>query len=73
MTIEEIYEEYTPGSVGFVKAVQTHYAFDLSEAEIERIATHPDVRNADDFDRHVDDNDWWEDENQGRSAEGEES
>lgn len=39
MTLEEIFREFTPGSVGFIKAVQTHCGMDISDSEIARLAS----------------------------------
>ena len=39
MTLEQIYAEFTTGSRGFVDAVQTYCGLDVSDAEIERIAS----------------------------------
>lgn len=39
MTINEIYETYTIGSTGFVKAVATYCNLEISDSEIETIST----------------------------------
>jgi hypothetical protein len=39
MTLEQIFEEFTPGSVGFIKAVLTHGGMDISDSEIARLAS----------------------------------
>jgi hypothetical protein len=39
MTLEEIFHEFTPGSVGFIKAVQTHAGMDITNSEIARLAS----------------------------------
>jgi hypothetical protein len=37
MNINEIYEEFTPGSTGFVRAVSTHLGLEISNEEIWRL------------------------------------
>lgn len=39
MTLEQIFEEFTPGSVDFIKAVLTHGGMDISDSEIARLAS----------------------------------
>lgn len=38
MKLNEIYNEFSVGSEGFVRAVETHCGFCISREEIERIA-----------------------------------
>ena len=38
MTLNEIYNEYTIGSEGFVLAVESNCGFEISREEIERLA-----------------------------------
>lgn len=38
MTLERIYEDYTPASQGFVAAVQTYCGFCITDSEISRLA-----------------------------------
>lgn len=61
MTIETIYEEFSRGSNGFVHAVQTHCGYDISDAEIERIAEKAET--AAEFDRIWQNEDFWTDRN----------
>jgi hypothetical protein len=39
MSLEEIFREFTPGSVGFIKAVKTHAGMDITNSEIARLAS----------------------------------
>jgi hypothetical protein len=59
MTLNEIYDQYTPGSQGFVDAVETHCGFDISRSEIERIADKSPT--AADFQRNWEGDDSWTD------------
>lgn len=61
MTLEDIYNEFTRGSNGFVKAVQTWGKMDLSNEEIERIAAKAET--ADEFHRIWENDDSWTDAN----------
>ncbi|NGO64177.1 hypothetical protein G6N76_10860 [Rhizobium daejeonense] len=61
MTIETIYEEFSRGSNGFIKAVQTHCGYDISDTEIERIAARAET--AAEFDRIWQNEDFWTDAN----------
>lgn len=58
-TLETIYEDFTRGSNGFVKAVQTWCGFDMSNAEIERIAEKAET--PDEFTRIWENETWWAD------------
>ena len=60
MTLEQIYNEYTPGSQGFAIAVETHCGFSISRDEIKRISSKAD--NAEKFWRAWEKGDWWADE-----------
>jgi hypothetical protein len=59
MDLQEIYEDLTPGSQGFVKAVQTWGGIDASNEEIERIASR--AKNADEFQDIWENEAWWKD------------
>ena len=61
MTLNEIYNEYTAGSNGFCKAVQTHCGLDVSNDEIERIASK--AASAEQFMNIWENEDWWTDAN----------
>jgi hypothetical protein len=62
MTLNEIYSEFTPGSKGFARAVETRCAgFDLSREEIERIAGK--AKTAEEFQNVWENKDWWTDAN----------
>ena len=37
MTLQDIFDTFTPGSQGFIDAVNTHCGFNMSDEEIERI------------------------------------
>lgn len=62
MTLNDIYNEFTIGSLGFVLAIETHAGVDCSREEIERIAGK--APTADEFMRIWSDEAWWRDENQ---------
>lgn len=59
MTLADIYSEYTPGSLGFVIAVETHCGFAISRDEIRRIAEK--ARSAEEFRFIWENEDWWQD------------
>jgi hypothetical protein len=61
MTLNDIYNEFTVGSNGFVKAFQTHCGYDLSNEEVERIAAK--APTAAEFDRIWANEDFWTDAN----------
>jgi hypothetical protein len=61
MTLSEIYDSYTAGSVSFVQAVQSHCGFCASNEEIERIADL--ASDADEFQRIWENDDSWTDAN----------
>ena len=61
MTLEDIFETFTPGSKDFVNAVQTHRDFQISDDEIVRIAKKSD--GSDDFEHIYHSENWWEDQN----------
>ena len=61
MTIEQIYNEYTPGSHGFCIAVETHCGFQTSRTETARIAAK--AKNAAEFQSTWENDDSWTDEN----------
>lgn len=60
MTLNEIYNEYTAGSQGFVSAVETYCGFGISGSEIERIAER--AANSSDFEEIWSNETWWTDE-----------
>jgi hypothetical protein len=60
MDLQEIYEEFTAGSQGFVKAVQTWAGIDASNEEIERISSC--AKSADEFYSIWENEAWWKDE-----------
>jgi hypothetical protein len=69
MTLEEIYEEFRAGSAGFVKAVQTHCGFGISNSEIERLAGEcPDWWE---FEDAWENESWWKDGETIRNTDGE--
>jgi hypothetical protein len=49
MTLQDIYDNFTAGSPGFVNAVQSHCGFNMSDEEIKLIAEL--ARNAAEFER----------------------
>jgi hypothetical protein len=61
MTIEQIYNEYTPGSQGFCIAVETHCGFQTSRTETARIAAK--APTAAEFQSVWENDDSWTDEN----------
>lgn len=61
MTLAEIYNSFTPGSQGFVIAVETHCGFDISPTEIERIGDASKTAEA--FQAAWENEDWWTDAN----------
>lgn len=61
MTLNDIYNEFTRGSNGFIKAVQSHCGLDISDAEIERIAAKAET--AEEFTRIWENEDFWTDVN----------
>lgn len=71
MTLSDIFADYNPGSSGFCIAVETHCGFEISRAEIERIAKAaaaacPDADDNDalaaEFERIWRDESWWSDD-----------
>ena len=65
MTLAEIYDAFTPGSLGFCKAVETYCGFGISLDEIERIANL--AADAEDFQSIWENDDSWTDENNPQS------
>lgn len=61
MTIEQIYNDYSAGSQGFVIAVETHCGYGISRTEIERIAGI--AKTASEFQSVWENDDSWTDEN----------
>jgi molybdopterin biosynthesis enzyme len=61
MTLEDIYNDYTPGSTGFVIAVETHCGFEISREETVRIASKAETPEQ--FAAIWENEDWWTDEN----------
>ena len=59
MTLTEIYNAYTHGSLGFANAVSNHCGFEISYDEIQRIAGQ--AKTAAEFQRIWEDEDWWVD------------
>lgn len=55
--LETIYETFNPGSTGFIKAVQTHCCFAVSDDEIRRIAHKAET--PEDFQKIWENEDWW--------------
>ena len=61
MTLEEIYNTFSVGSEGFIRAVETHRGLEISREEIERIAEV--APTADDFMNVYENSDAWTDAN----------
>lgn len=61
MTIEQIYNDYTPGSLGFCVAVETHCGYQTSRSETARIAAKAET--AAQFELVWRNDDSWTDEN----------
>ena len=61
MTIEQIYNDYTPGSQGFCLAVETHCGFQTSRTETARIAAQ--ATTAAEFQSIWENDDSWTDAN----------
>ena len=67
MTLADIFDTYTPGSLGFCTAVETHCGFEVSRPEIERIALRAAVAGPDsvdlaaEFRRVWSEDAWWRD------------
>ena len=59
MALEQIYSQFTRGSQGFCKAVETHCGFNTSLDETKRISEKAET--ADDFQRIWEHEDWWTD------------
>jgi hypothetical protein len=60
MTLAQIYSQFTRGSQGFCKAVETYCGFGISLDETKRIAEKAET--AEDFQRIWEFEDWWTDE-----------
>lgn len=60
MTLQEIYQQFTPGSQGFAKAVETHCGFEASIDEIKRIGLR--ANSAEEFEAIWQNEDWWSDD-----------
>ena len=61
MTLSEIYNEFTPGSTGFCKAVASHCGFGTSDEETARIALA--ASTAEEFQSIWENKNWWTDAN----------
>ena len=61
MTLIDIYAEFSIGSRGFIRAIQTNAGLDISDQEIERIAAR--ARTAEEFEAIWSGEDWWTDAN----------
>jgi len=61
MTIENIYNEYPRGSLGFVIAIETHCGFGISRSESQRIGDLAET--AADFQTIWENDDSWTDDN----------
>lgn len=61
MTIEQIYNDYTPGSQGFCIAVETHCGFQTTRTETARIAAK--AQTAAEFQSIWENDDSWTDAN----------
>ena len=66
MTIQQIYAAFTPGSKGFVKAVEAHCGYCASSTEIERIAAK--TTDAAEFQTVWENDDSWTDANNSDDA-----
>lgn len=60
MTLSQIYSQFTRGSQGFCRAVETHCGFNTSMDETKRIADKAET--AEDFERIWESDDNWTDE-----------
>lgn len=60
MTLEEIYQHYTPGSPGFAIAVESHCGYGITRSEIQRIGEK--AKTADEFQDQWENDDWWQDD-----------
>jgi hypothetical protein len=61
MTMSEIFDQFSKGSPGFIKAVQTyHSGYECSDDEIARIASR--AADAAEFDTIWENEDWWADD-----------
>jgi hypothetical protein len=67
MTLKEIYQQFTPGSLGFAKAVETHCGFNTTIDETKRIAER--AKTAEEFEAIWQNEDWWTDANNDNTAE----
>ena len=67
MNLADIFAAYTPGSTGFCIAVETYCAYEITRAEIERIAVEAHLRSPDtaaaEFQAIWGLETWWTDEN----------
>lgn len=61
MTFDQIAAEFTWNCQAFINAVQTHCGFDISDEEIDRIAS--TATTPVEFDKIWANEDWWTDEN----------
>jgi hypothetical protein len=59
MTLDEIYEKYTQGSDGFIKAVLRHCGYDISYSEMERLSSK--CPNSREFEYAWKNETWWTD------------
>lgn len=57
LSIEDIYCQFSRGSDGFCRAVETHCGFDITRAQIGRIAER--ARTADEFVHIWENSVWW--------------
>jgi hypothetical protein len=58
--LNTIYNEFTIGSDGMIRAIQTHCGFNISNAEIERILQR--AKTASEFEHLWENTDWWSDD-----------
>ena len=59
MSLNEIYERYTPACEGFCIAVSDHCGYEMSRTEIKRVALIAET--AEEFDYIWENEDWWPD------------
>ncbi len=58
--LNTIYDEFTIGSKGMIRAIQTHCGLDISDAECARILHW--AKTASEFERLFENADWWRDD-----------
>lgn len=58
--LNTIYDEFTIGSDGMIRAIQTHCGFDISDVECARILHW--AKTASEFERLYENADWWRDD-----------